>query len=99
MAVCFAGLGLLAAAVSRKARSAPGLALGIVFGSYLIGVVSALKENARGLKLLSPYKWVDPTEIVQHGGVNLTAAVLLVGIGFAAIAAATVIYSRKDIHA
>jgi ABC-2 type transport system permease protein len=98
VAICFAGLGLLVATLVRDKRSATGAALGVVLGSYFLGVISAIAEPAAPLRWLSPHKLADATAILVHGLDPLRIA-LLVALGAGAGALAIVRYRAQDIHA
>lgn len=98
VAVCFAGIGMLVAALVRDKRTATAAALGAVMGTYFAGIVSAIAEPAAPLRWLSPHKLVEPTAYLAHGlePVRLAGLVLL---GAAAAALAIIRYRRADIHA
>jgi len=99
LGLCFAGAGMLVAALVRDPRAASGGALGLALGTYFIGVVSAIASPAAPLRWLSPYKLVEPSAIVAHGGLDPVRASVLVGLGLAFGGAAIVCYRRRDIHA
>jgi ABC-2 type transport system permease protein len=98
VAVCFAGFGLLAASLVRDKRSASGAALGVVLGTYFLGIISAIAEPAAPLRWLSPHKLAEATAILMHGLAPLELAALVV-VGAAAGALAIARYRRQDIHA
>jgi hypothetical protein len=98
VALCFAGAGMLAAALVRDKRNAAGAAFAIVLGTYFLGVISAIAEPAAALRWVSPHKLAEPTAILAHGldplrGIGL----VLAGCAMAAFAIAR--YRRQDIHA
>ncbi|HEY5922186.1 MAG TPA: ABC transporter permease subunit [Kofleriaceae bacterium] len=98
IAVCFAGIGMLVAALVRDKRSASGATLGAVLGSYFVGVLSALDEVVQPLRWLSPYKLAEPAQILVNGtDVARLGLLVIAGIGAATIAIA--MYKRQDIHA
>jgi ABC-2 type transport system permease protein len=96
--VCFAGLGMLAAAFVRDKRSATSAALGIVLGTYFVGVISTISAPAAPLRYLSPHKLVEATYVAMHGLDPLRVVVLVV-IGIAAAVVAIARYRSADIHA
>src|SRR5262249_13783939 len=59
LAVCFAGAGMLVAALVRDARSATGGALAIVLGTYFLGALSAIAAPPPPPPLPSPYQPVQ----------------------------------------
>jgi ABC-2 type transport system permease protein len=99
VAIAFAGLGMLIAALVRDARDATPVALGLVFGTYLIGVVSTIAAPAAPLRFLSPFKLVEPSTIVAAGGLAPLPTVALIAVGIAAGALAIARYRRRDLHA
>jgi ABC-type transport system involved in multi-copper enzyme maturation permease subunit len=98
LALAFGGIGMLIAALVRDARAASGAALGVVLGTYFLGMLSALSDAAAPLRFLSPYKLVEPSAIVADGLAPL-GVLALVAIGAAAVALAIARYRRKDLLA
>jgi ABC-2 type transport system permease protein len=96
---CFAGAGMAVAALVRDARSATGAALGIVFATFSLGIVSAVTPAAAPLRWLSPFKLVEGPAIVGAGGLSPVRASALVAVGgvFAILAFAR--YRTRDLHA
>ena len=99
LAIAFAGLGMLIAALVRDARAAAPVALGLVFGTYLIGVISAIAAPAAPLRFLSPFKLVEPSTIVAAGGLAPAPAAALIALGVASGTLAIASYRRRDLHA
>jgi ABC-2 type transport system permease protein len=98
VALCFAGACMAIATLVRDPRNAGGAALGLVFGTFAAGIVSALAPAVAWLRWLSPFKWLEAVAIAT-GGLDLVRAAFLVALGFAAAAVAVVRYERKDLHA
>ena len=98
LALCFGGAGLLIAAVVRDARSANGVVLGVVLGTFFLGVISAASPRVAPLRWLSPFKWVEPTAIVVHG-LAVIGAVGLTGVAVGCATLAIRQYRRRDLHA
>jgi beta-exotoxin I transport system permease protein len=99
LGVCFAGLGMLVATLVRDARSASGVALGVMLGTWFLGLVSVLSPRVAFLGWLSPYKLLEPPAIVAAGGVAPARAFALVAIGVVCGAIAVARYRRRDLHA
>jgi ABC-2 type transport system permease protein len=98
VALCFAGVGLLAATLVRDKRAAGGVALGTVMGTYFLGIISAIAEAAAPLRWLSPHKLAEATGYLRHG-LQVKQLVLLVAIGGLSATLAVARYRRHDIHA
>jgi ABC-2 type transport system permease protein len=97
-AFCFAGIGILLASLVRDKRAASSAALGVVLGSYFLGIISAIAEPAAPLRWLSPHKLVEATFVLIHG-LSVFRVVLLVACGAAAAAVGVLRYRTQDIHA
>lgn len=98
VAVCFAGAGMLAAALVRDKRHAAGAAFAVVLSTYFLGVISAISETAAPLRWLSPHKLAEPVTILTHGLDPLRVVALVVAGGVMAVLA-IVRYRDQDIHA
>jgi ABC-2 type transport system permease protein len=98
LAMCFAGAGMLIASLVRDARSATSIALGVVLGTFFLGVISALSPSVAALRWLSPFTWVEPTTIVVEG-IRVVAVLGLAGVAVACAALAIRQYCRRDLHA
>jgi ABC-2 type transport system permease protein len=98
IALCFAGLGMLVTTFVRDKRAATGAALGLVLGTYFLGVISAIAEPAAMLRWLSPHKHAEAMTILMSG-LDPLRVVLLVALGAGGAAAAIARYRTQDIHA
>lgn len=98
LGVCFAGIGMAIGATVRTPRSAGGLALAAILGTYAAGVISALSPYTAPLAWLSPYKLLEPLDILAHGGAPLARVLALLGIGVLFGGLAIVRYQRRDLH-
>jgi ABC-2 type transport system permease protein len=97
LAICFGGLGMLAATLVRRPRGAANAGLGIVLGGYLLSVVGAISPALEWVGWASPFHAVAPTRILAAGGLDPLAVAVLVAIGVAGAAAAVIRYDRRDI--
>jgi ABC-2 type transport system permease protein len=98
LAMCFAGAGMLIASLVRDARNATGIVLGVVLGTFFLGIISALSPHVAALRWLSPFKWVEPTTIVVEG-LGVVAVLGLAGVAVACAALAIRQYRLRDLHA
>lgn len=99
LGICFAGVAMLVATLVRDPRNAGGGALALVFGTFVLGVISALAPQVAWLRWLSPFKWVESLAIVSRGGLPPLPATALVALGLAAATLAITRYERRDLHA
>ncbi|MGE3765284.1 MAG: ABC transporter permease [Kofleriaceae bacterium] len=98
-AFAFAGVGMLVASTSRQPRGVANVTLAIVFGTFVLGVFSALTPTLSFARWVSPFKLVEAQAIVANGGLDPRAVAILVGVGGACIALAIEAYGRRDLHA
>lgn len=79
-------------------RSGTGIGLGLAAILYFLNIIANLSEDLDWLKYLTPFGYAEAADILSNAEIDL----LLAGIGCAVtaigIAAAFIIYTRKDIH-
>lgn len=78
-------------------RGSLGVAIGFVFATYFINIVSNLTEDLEFLKFVTPFGYTDGSYIVPEGALEikyLAVGLIITAIG---IAAAYWKYTRKDI--
>lgn len=95
----FLALGAAVAVCFRRLRSVLPVSLGVVFGFYIVGALIATGENSEAARCFSPFKYFDTAYILQHSAYETSYLVTGAVIVVAAVAAAYVIYIKKDIHA
>lgn len=91
-------LGLLVTVRSSRPRNATSAALGLIFGLYGLNVVGSLNGSLAALRTLSPFRYAEAAQVVKAGGLPGGTLVLAV-VALAAVAAACLLFERKDIHA
>lgn len=96
--VIFAALGFIVSVLIPKIKSVLPVSLSTVFGFYIIGSVGAALGDDR-IYYLTPFKYFDPTDIVLNSAYQLKFIIISVAIVVVAVAAGTVTYKKKDIHA
>lgn len=94
----FMSIGILLSVSLPKIKSAIPISLGTVFTFYFINFLStAASDDA--LRYLTPFKYFDPTYIVEHDSYELNFMLISMVIILTCIIASYIIYGRKDIHA
>jgi ABC-2 type transport system permease protein len=94
----FAALGFLVSVIVPKIKSVLPVSLSTVFGFYIIGSVAAALNDVR-IYYLTPFKYFDPVDIVQHSAYQLKYVIISVVVIVVAVAAGYLVYKKKDIHA
>lgn len=54
----------------RKTRRSMGLSLGIVFGSYIISILSNLSDKLEFLSYISPFEYVNIRWLINNGSIE-----------------------------
>jgi ABC-2 type transport system permease protein len=97
LGVFFIAAGMLLGTVVQ-ARVAPSMSMGLVLGTYFLGVIAKVSPKAEAAGVLSPYRLVEPADIVQANGLE-PRAILLVVAALTLLAGAFAWFARKDVHA
>ncbi|WP_461201206.1 ABC transporter permease [Anoxybacillus sp. TBDG-1] len=93
----FAAMAFLLSAVMRKTRNASSFALGLVFVTYFMSMMSSISDDLSFLKYASPFKYVDAAPIIHHLQLDALYVILMIGIISVSIVSAYIIYQKKDI--
>jgi ABC-2 type transport system permease protein len=96
--MCIFTLALVVSIRLRRPRGALPVALAFVFGLYGAGVIGTVSDKLSFVAHLSPFRLVDPSDIVARGGLAPGAALLPV-VAFLAITLTVALFARKDLHA
>lgn len=94
----FAALGVIISLFVKKIKAVAPLSLGIVFGFFIISMISsAAKDNA--VRYLTPFRYFDTTYIIKNSSYELPYVVIGILIIIISITLSYYIYNKKDIHA
>ncbi len=94
--VVYFSLGLVIAVVFEKLKNPLSVALGTVFGTYILGVIGTMSDDSK-LLYLSPFKYFEPTDVLRNGhyaGGRLLVALLLTTI---CILVSFMLFRRRDV--
>lgn len=94
----FMAIGLFLAAVIDKIKSTINVTMGVCFGFFMVGMVSAI-AGSDTLRYLSPLKYFDNNYIMTNGTYETGYAVLGAALTLVLIAASFIVYVKKDIKA
>ena len=94
----FLGVGLVVSLLVRRVRSVTPYSLGLGFGSYVLSAFSGVLGDVK-LELITPFKHLDPTRIVQQGAYDTPLVLLNVSVTLISLAASYWLYIRRDIPA
>ena len=93
----FYSIGFLFSTFIASSRSTSGVALLLVFGTYMIGLVSKMVADYEFLRVLSPVEYAQPAVILEDGIsweymlICMVGSLLTLGLSY-------LIYSRKDLR-
>ena len=90
-------VGLVLSVLVDRADVANRLAIGVVFGLFLVESVTAVTEGYEPLGRVSPTAHYDPTEILVHGEYDLVGSGVLLAATAALLAVAAWLFRRKDL--
>ena len=92
----FSSAGLFMSAVLKNSRASSSAAIGIVFGTFVLGAVSAAAENLDFLIYFSPMDWIKVQKLMTYG---IRPAELIAGLLICIVfpAAACRVYIKKDL--
>ena len=90
-------IGLLLSTILKPSQNTTSISIGIFFITYVLGVLSRLKDNFEGLKFLSPFDYALPMDIVRYGWERkyIFAGVIIILIS---ISTTFYIYYKKDMR-
>jgi ABC-2 type transport system permease protein len=94
----FLSVGLVISLLVKRVRSVTPFGLGLGFGAYVLNAFSGIFEDI-ALELITPFKHIDPTYIIQEGAYDLPLLLLNVTISLVALGISYWQYNRRDIPA
>lgn len=95
--VCWGGIALALGACARRRSSAGALAGFAALTLFLLDVVGRLWEPARSLRVVSPFRYFKPVEMVGGQPLAWVHVAVLCGIGALGITIAYLVYARRDL--
>jgi len=93
----FGAIGLFLSLLIKRGRPITNLSIGIVFGGYLIDILSQVTASTDKLGYLSPFKFIDTGVLRPDYGLEWWRVVYFLGLSLVLITITFVIYKKKDI--
>lgn len=94
----FLCLGVLLAVLIPKVKSIIAVSLPTTFAFFIVSSLGAIIGSST-VRYVTPFKFYDPSYIVQHGSYELRFLLLEAGVVLMSLLLAYVIFNRKDIEA
>ena len=92
----FTAVGILISATAKRGGKTAGLAMGIVFGTFILGIMSAIVDELDFLVYASPMDWIKMQKLANEGFLIeewiIGAAVIII-----CSVTALIIYKKKDL--
>jgi ABC-2 type transport system permease protein len=94
----FLAVGLLLGCAMKQYKLSASAAVGIILVTYFISVFSAMHEKLGFLKWLTPFRYYDAFTMFSSGRLDTGYILLSFGIIIVCIAAAYIVYNRRDLY-
>lgn len=94
----FMFIGTALAAVSKKPKTAPAVATGIILVAYLLSTAIDVNTKLEGLKYITPFKYFEAKNLIPSGGFEPVFLLLSVLIIAVCLSATYVFYRKRDLN-
>ncbi len=95
--ILFGCLGFLFVAIKKKNTSVLAPGLGLIMVTFFFNKISNAAERFEFLKYVSPFEYVDPTDILIYEKLNTNYLILIFGIIAVSVGGTYYFYQKKDI--
>jgi ABC-2 type transport system permease protein len=100
-AILFVGLiyisiGIFLSSLIKSSRTASGVTIAIVFGTFVLGATGTVVENLSFLQYLSPMDWIKTAKLMSEG-IRWQEWLIGLIVVIASIDSANVIYAKRDL--
>lgn len=95
--IVFIAIGFLISTIVKNSKLVSTFSIGIVFVSYILGIISIIVKDLEFLKYFSPLDIIKPTVMVSSD-INYNSILGLVILSFVAYVASSFIYKRKNLN-
>lgn len=94
----FLAIGMLLASVLKRYKTSGKLSAGILIVLYMISVISALSSNLENLKYITPFKFFEPSKLLQNGNYEIEYVLITIGIITVCMIGTFLVYPKRDLH-
>ena len=92
----FLSIGLFLSTILKPNINSTAISIGFFFITYVMGVISKLRDGLEPLRILSPFDYALPMDLTKEGW-NLNYVLLGTGIIILSTIGTFISYNRKDI--
>ena len=96
--VIFLAIGIFIGSAMKQHKRAGSVAISVLLGTYFFSVIAGLKEEWEFLKYFTPFKYFDPSLILNESRVEPVYLWISVGIVMVCLAGAYLAYARRDLY-
>jgi ABC-2 type transport system permease protein len=93
----FMAVGILLSAVQKSNKGSSGIAISIVFGTFLLGIMGLTNKELNFLSYLSPLDWIK-TQKLMTDGIRPNEWLIGISVIIVCTVVSYLIYKRKDLH-
>lgn len=93
--IIFFSIGLFLSASLKPSYNSTAISIGVFFITYILGIISNMKDNMKFLRYFSPFDYALPMDIVREGW-NIRYIILGLFIILVCIVSTYVIYKKRD---
>lgn len=94
----FLALGLLLGCGMKRYKLSGSTAVGIILLAYFMSIVTVMNEKLDWLKYLTPFKYFDAADLFRTGKLDAGFLLLSAGIIVICVAAAYLLYNKRDLY-
>ena len=94
----FLSIGLLLGCAMKYYKRSASTAVAILLVTYFLSIMSGMQEKLDFLKYFTPFKYYDAGELIRSGRVDGTYLLISVSITVVCVAAAYLIYNKRDLY-
>ncbi len=94
----FLALGLFLGCAMKQYKRSSSVAIAVILATYFLSVLSGLQANLDFLKYFSPFKYFDAGVLLRTGRFDGVYLLLGAAIVVVCVAAAYLIYNRRDLY-
>jgi ABC-2 type transport system permease protein len=94
----FLALGLLLGCAMKQYKRSGSTAVAIILATYFMAIISGMQEKLDFLKYFTPFKYFDAGDLFRNGKMDGTYLLLSAAIIVVCVAAAYLLYNRRDLY-
>ena len=98
MQMIFLAIGIFLGSAMKQYKRAGSVAVSLLLGTYFLSIIASLNDNLGFLKYFSPFKYFNPSTLLQESALDTPFVVLSLGIVLVALVGAYVTYSKRDLY-